>query len=507
MENLIPDTSSDASEDRRSGRLLRETLGIAGLDKILVGGLSPRRAYLVRGGPGCGKTTLGFHFLSEGAKAGESVLFVTLGESADQLRNNAASQGMDLDAIEILDLSPTQNFFAESQSYSIFSSAEVEGKPVADQLKAVVERVKPTRIFIDSVTQLRHLSNDSYQFRKQVLSLVQFLTASGATTIFTSESIHDSDDEDVQFMSDGIIVLDSTDKGRVVRVTKMRGSDFLPGDHGVRLDATGMTVFPALRPDRHGRDFEFEKVASGIPDLDSMLGGGIERGTTTLISGPTGVGKTTVGAQFMKEAAGRGDRSVVFSFEEDSSTFLYRCESLNIPARQMVGSGRLAVHYIEPSYYGPDEFAAMVREEVEKNDTRIVMLDSTSGYRIALKGEDATTHLHSLCRYLKNMGVTTILVDETEGIGTGLGTATGIGINYLADTIVLMRYLESRAELRKTIGVLKKRTSDFERSMRELKFTPYGLKVGEPLLRLSGILSGDPEFVGGVEKASHRLSA
>jgi len=506
MGNSRPDTSTNTSEESWPGRPPRCSLGIPGLDRVLGGGLPPRRAYLVRGGPGCGKTTLGFHFLTDGAKAGQPVLCITLGESAGQLRNNAANQGMDLEAIEILDLSPTQNFFEESESYSIFSSAEVEGKPIADEVKAAIERVKPARVFIDSVTQLRHLSNDPYQFRKQVLSLVQYLIAAGATTIFSSESLGDSDDEDVQFMSDGIIVLDSTDKGRVVRVTKMRGSDFLSGDHGVRLDTTGMTVFPALRPDRHGRDFEYEKVASGIPDLDSMLGGGLERGTTTLISGPTGVGKTTVGAQFMKEAAGRGDRSVVFTFEEDSGTFLHRCESLNVPARQMVENGRLAVHYIEPAYYGPDEFAGMVREEVEKHDTRIVMIDSTSGYRIALKGEEATIHLHSLCRYLKNMGVTTILIDETEGIGTGIGSASGIGVSYLADTIIVMRYLEFRAELLKTIGVLKKRTSDFERTMRELKITPHGLKLGEPLLRLKGLLTGDSQLGGDIEKDARRLS-
>jgi circadian clock protein KaiC len=279
-------------------------------------------------------------------------------------------------------------------------------------------------------------------------------------------------------------------------VLKFRGSDFQPGKHSMRLTEQGMEVFPRLVPERFRRRFRTETIASGVPALDEMLSGGLERGTVTIFTGPSGVGKTTVGVQFMKEAAGRGEHSVLYLFEEDKENLIHRCEAINIPIRSMIDRGTLAVEQIEPLLYSPDEFARRVRREVEEQNARIVMLDSLAGYRLCIhQGEDMTPHIHALVKYLKNMGATTLLVNELETI-TGKFQATELGISYLADNIIFLRYLEIQGELRKAIGVLKKRLSEYQKSLRELAITRYGIRVGEPLTGLRGILTGTPEMVG-----------
>ncbi len=302
----------------------RVSTGIVGLDEVLNGGLIPGRAYLVRGGPGTGKTTLGFHFLTAGSVNGETVLFISLGEPEEQIRANAACQGFDLRGVHFLDLSPTPEFFAEVETYDIFSPAEVEREPTTRRIVETVRALKPSRVFIDSMTQFRYLSTDPFQFRKQALSFLRFLTEQGATVVFTSESSLEAPDEDLQFLADGVIELEFVDMERHVRVRKYRGSDFRAGEHALRLTERGMEVFPQLIPEAFTRPFVAETVSSGIPALDEMLNGGLERGTTTIITGPTGVGKTTLGLQFVKEAARRGERSVVFTFEESVPTLVAR---------------------------------------------------------------------------------------------------------------------------------------------------------------------------------------
>ena len=246
-------------------------------------------------------------------------------------------------------------------------------------------------------------------------------------------------------------------------------------------------------PEAYGQEFAKEVISSGIPELDELLHGGFERGTITIISGPSGVGKTTLGLQFMKEAAGRGERSVVYCFEEWQETLLNRCQSVNIPVRTMIKQGKLGVVQVEPLHYSPNEFANIVRDEVEQKKARIVMLDSISGYRLSLRGDDLVPHIHALCKYFQNMGVAVILINEVETI-TGDFRVTEAGISYMADNIVFLRYLEMQGEIRKVIGVLKKRMSDFQKTLREYEITRYGIKVGKPLANLRGILTGNPEF-------------
>ncbi|MDV2991651.1 MAG: Circadian clock protein kinase KaiC [Chroococcidiopsis sp. SAG 2025] len=474
----------------------RMSTGISGLDEVLYGGLIPVRAYLVRGGSGAGKTTLGLSFLVEGVASGEKPLYITLGESAEQIRTNAERIGFDTQGITFLDLSPTSDFFSQVQTYDIFSAAEVEREPMTQQIVDQVRSLQPQRVFLDAMTQFRYLSSDTFQFRKQVLSFLRFLLEKGVTVLFSSEDGGSAPDDDLQFMSDGVIHLQQSLEGRSISVTKFRGSDFRPGLHFMRLTDRGMEVFPRLQPEVHKQEFKLEVIPSGVPDLDELMRGGIERGTVTLFTGPSGVGKTTIGLQFMKEAAGRGERSVVYMFEEPIEVMLHRCEAINIPVYAMMQRQTLSVIPIEPLLHSPDEFANMVQQEVEQQKARIVMIDSVSGYRVSLRGRDEVlvTHLHALCKYLQNMGVTVILVNETESI-TGNFRATEIGISYMADNIIFLRYLEIKGEIRKAIGVLKKRLSSFEKTLRELEITRYGIKVGKPLTHLRNILSGTPEWI------------
>ncbi|MFC2003957.1 ATPase domain-containing protein [Chloroflexota bacterium] len=467
----------------------RVSTGIPGLDEIMNQGFVPQQVYLARGGPGSGKSTLGLHFLAAGASNGEKVLFITLGEPESQVRKNAQRIGFDLKGVSFLDLAPTPEFFTEAGGYDIFSPAEVERGPTTQKIKEEVERLKPTRVFVDSATQFRYLSTDASQFRKQMLALARYLTEEGATVVLSSEGSAETPDDDLQFLCDGVISLESGPDGRTIRVTKFRGSDFRSGAQSMRLGNRGMEVFPRLVPEAYTREYIAEPIASGVPELDELLHGGLERGTVTIISGPTGVGKTTLGLQFMKEAAGRGERSVVYTFEEGRQTMLKRCMGINIPVRDMIERKILSIVQVEPLHYTPDEFASLVRQEVEEGNARIVMIDSTSGYGLSLGSGDLLSHLRAMTQYLKNMGVTTILISEADTI-TGELRITEVGASGLADNIVFLRYLEIAGEMRRAIGVLKKRTSSFEKTLREFEITRYGLKVGEPLTRLRGILSG-----------------
>mgnify|MGYP001049305988 CR=1 FL=1 len=480
-----------ANESREQEVRLRT--GVEGLDEVLHGGFLPGRTYLVRGGPGTGKTMLGLHFLTAGAAHGERALFITVEESTEQVCKDARALGFDLRGVRFVDLTPGAEFFTKAQSYDIFTPAEVEREPTTRMIVEEIERVRPDRVFLEAMTQFRYLSPNTFQYHKQVLSLLRFLQDRGATVLFTSEGSDITSDEHLQFLSDGVLHLESTPTSRSIRVSKFRGSDFEAGYHSMRLTDRGMEVYPRLVPSRHGRQFIKEVVPSGIRGVDEQLHGGLERGTVTVITGPTGVGKTTLGLSFTKEAASRGERSCIYLFEEAVETVLRRSENLSIPARSMIERGVLDAVYVEPLRYGPDEFAHLVRQEVEKRQARIIMLDSVAGYRLSVQSEDLTRHLHALCAYLRNMGITVLLVNETETI-TGDFSATDIGISPLADNIVFLRYLELRGRLERAIGVLKKRVSAFETSLRELDITSNGIHVGRPLTELRGILTGNPEL-------------
>ncbi|MFL9456282.1 MULTISPECIES: ATPase domain-containing protein [Nostocales] len=473
----------------------RLSTGVSGLDEVLYGGLLANRAYLIRGGPGTGKTTLGLHFLAVGVAQGESCLYITLGESAEQIRDNAKSLNIDAEPITFLDLSPNTEFFTQVQTYDIFSPAEVEREPTTKRIVEAVETKKPQRVFLDAITQFRYLSSDAFLFRKQVLSFIRFLLSQGATVMFSSEGTERTPDDDLQFISDGVIHLNHSQLDRSLCVAKFRGSDFQHSFHSMRLTKTGMEVFPRLQPEVYKQEFVAQTISSGISELDEMLHGGLERGTVTLITGATGVGKTTLGLQFMKEAALRGERAVIYTFEEAENSLLHRSESVNIPLYDMQQKETLSIVEVQLLRLAPDEFARLVRHEVEVKQAKIVMLDSIAGYRLSLQGENLVRHLHALCKYLQNMGVTVLLINETEHI-TGEFHTSEWGISHLTDNIVFLRYIEVQGQMRKAIGVLKKRLSDFEKTLREIEITRYGVQVSKPLHSVRRIFSRTPEWIG-----------
>ncbi|WP_418281472.1 ATPase domain-containing protein [Halorubrum sp. DTA98] len=491
---MTDDTHSRPAADA-TRRTERCTTGVEGLDSILHGGLVPERSYLVRGRPGTGKTILGLHFLTDGVERDETVLYINLEETTADIEQNASTLGFDTDGIHFLDLSPTSDFFAGDRGYDIFESSEVERDPTIDAIADRVTSLEPDRVFVDPISQLRYVANDEYQFRKQSLSFMRLLSEQGATVLFTTQATDATPDDDLQFMSDGTIELGYGSTGRTISVPKFRGSATRSGDHSVAITDEGLVVYPELHPDEYGQEFIDEPISSGVPEMDALLDGGLDRGTVSVITGPTGVGKTTTGTQFMKEAAERGERSVMYLFEETEGTFMRRSEAIDIPVTEMRERGTLHVEEVEALSTSPQEFADMVRREVESKGTEVVMIDGVSGYKLSLRGSDdeLVRQLHTLGRYLKNMGVTVIMVEEVANI-TGEFQATNSGISYLADNIVFLRHLELRGEMRKLIGVLKMRTSDFERTLREFEITEHGITVGEPLAGVQGILSGTPRW-------------
>ncbi|MHB0938505.1 MAG: ATPase domain-containing protein [Armatimonadota bacterium] len=472
----------------------RISTGIAGLDAILHGGLVPGRAYLVRGGPGAGKTMFGLHFLVAGAAGGEPCLYIAFSLPEAKLRANAATVGFDLRGVDILDLSPSSEQFREQKTYEFFSAAEVERGPLTQRIIETVERLHPARVVVDAVTQLRYLTPDALQFRREMLAFLQFMSEHGATVYYISETGAAIPDDDLQFMADGIITLSGSGTQRSLVVTKFQGSDYQAGAQSFRITNRGIEVFPSLEPQAVEAAVPEEVVSSGIPELDALLFGGLERGTATFISGPSGAGKTTFGLTFARGAAERGERFAMYIFDESREALLRHAEGINIRARTMVERGILSVTAISPRRYSADEFAALIRQEVETHDARIVMIDSYTGYQQAVMGEDLDNHFHLLLDYLENHGVKTIATVQVENV-TGDFHITDANISYLADNIVFIRYLEMNGQLRKAIGVLKKRLSDFEKTLREFEITKYGVHVGKPLTGLRGILRGEPEWM------------
>ncbi|MFC6951895.1 ATPase domain-containing protein [Halorubellus litoreus] len=470
----------------------RLSTGVQGLDDVLEGGLVPNRAYLLRGGPGMGKTILGEHFLT--ADDAETSLFVSLEESAENLRANAASVGIDLSGVEIVDFSPDADRFGDGGAYDVFAPGD-RGPSLSEGIREAVEAHAPDRVFVDPLSRLRQFTADQSAFYDEVGAFTSYVRDGDATLLFSTQPTTASPDEDLEFVADGSIELAHERKGRTISVRKHRGASFQSGTHTVTIDGDGMHVYPKLVPDVRTREFEATMQSTGVGEFDRILGGGISPGTVTVISGATGVGKTTTAAQVAVAAAERDERTVAYLFEEAEDTFVHRADAIGMPVSSMLDDGSLALETVEALAVSPDEFAAGVREEVEERGARVVVIDGIAGYRTAIRGadDDLVRELHALCRYLRGMGVTVLLTDDVHTV-TGDFEPTSERISYLADNILFLRYLEYRGELRKAVGVLKKRSSDFERTLREFEITADGIDIGEPLRDLRGILTGTPEW-------------
>jgi len=472
----------------------RISIGIENLDSILGGGLIKQKSYLIKGGPGTGKSTIGYHFLEKGASNNERTMLITLGELGENIRAHTKKQGIDLSDTEILDLSQGNNQLNQEQNYSVFSPVEVEAQPIIQKIVEAIEKHQPERIMLESLTMLKYLYQNQFQYKSMALSLINHVCSTGATLLMISETHPKVDEDEAEFWVDGVLAVSYSTDWRRISVRKFRGSSFQDGEHAIKINEKGISVFPRLQPNKYDRIFSSEPISSGIDELDEMLHGGIEKGTISMFTGPTGAGKTNLGMQFMKQASIRGERSVIYTFEESAEVITKRSRLIGVPVDEMIESGQLTIKSIEPFSFSPDEFSMMVRKDIEENDTKIVMLDSVGGYSLTVREDDALERLHSLCTYLGNVGVTGFLVSETSNI-TGEFVTTNLHASYLADNIIFLRYIEVEGELRKSIGILKKRMSDFEKSIREFKITGDGIELGKPLTNLQGILSGTPQIV------------
>ncbi|GGM60603.1 circadian clock protein KaiC [Halarchaeum rubridurum] len=468
--------------------------GVSGLDELLHGGVVRGRMYLVRGKPGTGKTLLGMEFLSDGLDDGETVLFIHGEESRDDIVANAAALGIDLDDAAFLDLGPESDFFSQDRTYDLVDPQDVESEQFIDDIRDAIEDLDPARVCIDPITQLQYVETSDYQFRKRLISLMRFLKDRG-TTVLATRTQYDSapSDDEIASLSDGIIEFERGGGGRRARVPKHRGVGQQDGTHGMEIREGGIEVYPSLVPPLHGDELGGGLVTSGVPDLDELLGGGIERGTATFVSGPTGIGKSTTGAQFVAQAAADGLAPVAYLFEESLETFTKRSEALGLPITELRERGDLTVEPVEPLTLSAEEFARRVQRQVEEAGSQVVMIDGIDGYKVALQGDEQALaeKLHALVRYLTNMDVTVILLDEIKDI-TGLPTATGANVSYIADNIVLLSYVEMDGELRRVLGVLKKRVSDFDPTIHEFDITDGGIRIAGPVEGVQGVLEGSP---------------
>jgi circadian clock protein KaiC len=474
--------------------------GVPGLDDLLRGGLAVNHLYLIEGEPGAGKTTLAMQFLLEGRRAGERVLYVTLSETTTELHAVANSHGWSLDGVPTHQLAPVGN--ASAEEYTLYHPAEVELGDLTKTVLAEVDAHQPTRVVFDSLSELRLLARDRLRYRRQILGLKEFFSQRQCTVLLLDD--HSSGEEDLQLRSlaHGVVLLEQQpfDYGRSrrrLRIVKMRGSAVTEGFHDFLIRRGGLAVFPQLDPGNFERGAAASApVASGVTELDDLLGGGLTWGTTTLLIGPAGVGKSTVGAQYLCGAANLDARGAVFLFDERRSTFLARCDALGMRASERVASGHLLIEQVEPGSTSPGEFAHRIRYLVEEKGTRLVGIDTLNGYLNAIPTSDAPiVRMHELLSFLDERGIATLVVLAQYGI-VGTSMQSPVDLSYLADSILLFRFFEAAGEVRKAISVVKKRTGQHENSIRELKLGPGRIQVGEPLTAFHGILTGVPQYTG-----------
>jgi circadian clock protein KaiC len=471
--------------------------GIEGLDHVLSGGFTPNQLYLVEGAPGSGKTTLSMQYLLEGAKRGEQGLYVTLSETKKELEAGARSHGWSLDQVIVCELAASEENLKPDAEYTMFHPSEVELGETTKAVLAEVQKSKAKRVVFDSLSELRLLAQSPLRYRRQILAIKQFFIGRKCTVLLLDDRTSEGSDLQLQSIAHGVITLEQlapeygADRRRL-RIVKMRGRQIRGGYHDFTIRRGGLQVFPRLIAAEHRRSFSSDKVKSGLPALDQLLGGGLDPGTSSLFMGPAGAGKSSVAMQYAVAAAARGDRAVLFMFDESLHTMRLRAASLGIDIEKAIGSGHIRTHQIDPAEVPPGEFAHLVRQAVDRDGAKLVVIDSLNGYLNAMPEERfLMTQLHELLTYLGHQGVVTILIVAQHGL-IGGEMQTPVDTSYLADVVLVFRYFETAGTIRQAISVMKKRSGQHERSVRELTLSTTGIHVGDPLKDFQGILAGVP---------------
>jgi circadian clock protein KaiC len=477
----------------------RAATGIAGLDNVLHGGFPRDRIYLVQGDPGVGKTTLGLQFLMAGVANGERCLYITLSETREEIEEVASSHGWSVAGIELVELSAVEQSSALEDN-TLFDPSEVELHETTRRMLTFVERIQPTRVVFDSLSELRLLAQSALRYRRQILNLKAYFVGKGITVLMLDDRTSESEDVQLQSIAHGVVVLEQStpvygDDRRQLRIQKLRGLKFRGGRHDFNIRTGGLEVYPRLVAAEHRTEYALDQLSSGIGALDKLLGGGLDRGTSTLITGPAGAGKSAISAQYAVAAARRGERAAIYAFDERIGTLLERSRSLGMPLEPCIEAQTLVLRQIDPAELSPGEFAHAVRQAVEVWGAKMIVIDSLNGYLQAMSDDrQLLMQLHELLGYLAHHGICTVLVMAQHGLVGTMHAPTDV--SYVADTVVLLRYFEAVGRIRKAISVVKKRSGKHENAIRELIFTPTGVTVGNPLTDFEGVLTGVPRYVG-----------
>jgi len=474
--------------------------GTSGLDDILAGGLARRRVYLLEGSPGTGKTTAAPNFLRAGAEQGEVCLYITLSETEAELRDGARTHGWDLAGIEIFELVPPESLLDEQQQQSLLYSSDLELGETTRMIFEAVERIRPQRVVIDSLSEIRLLAQSSLRYRRQVLALKHYFAKHQATVLLLDDLTTENLDKTVHSVAHGVIRLEELApeygaERRRVRVIKYRGRKFRGGYHDFTIRTGGLEIYPRLVSAEHKTAFDRSPLPSGVDGLDAVLGGGIERGSSCLILGPAGTGKSLVCLYFLLSAIERGEKAALFVFDEELGLLFERTRAFGIDLQALTDSGSLVIHQIDAAELSPGEFTARVRDCVDGQGIKTVAIDSLNGYQAAMPEENfLILHIHELLQYLNRQGATTFLTVAQHGLVGEMKAP--VDVTYLADTVVLLRYFEALGEVRRALSVIKKRSGQHEKTIREFEIGDRGLRVGPPLNNFHGVLRGVPNFVG-----------